>query len=290
MLHHVHTTLEVPATLAAALTAFAYARGWLQIRRRFPRALPARRLAAFMMGLLTVWIAAGSPLAALHHELLTVHMVQHILLMSVASPLMLIGAPALPLLYGIPWHTVRGGWGRLLRSRLVKTVRRLLGHPAICWLAPTVVLIGWHVPAAFELAVRSRWWHDIQAASFLASGILFWGPVIHSRPRRPTWPRWSIPLYLFAATLPCDALSAFLVFCDRVVYPSYLSTPRFFNISPLGDQECAGALMWVAVTLIYLVPAVAVTLQLLSPAQMRARVLMHELPSPPRDQPEAEVG
>src|SRR5262245_1225263 len=104
---HVHTTVEVPATLAAALTAFAYARGWLHIRRGFPSTIPARRLAAFMIGLLALWIAVASPLAALHHELLTVHMVQHILLMAVASPLLLIGAPALPLLYGIPWRSVR---------------------------------------------------------------------------------------------------------------------------------------------------------------------------------------
>jgi cytochrome c oxidase assembly factor CtaG len=81
---------------------------------------------------------------------------------------------------------------------------------------------------------------------------------------------WMLPLYLFAATLPCDALSAFLVFCDRVVYPSYLTVPRLVDMSPLRDQECAGALMWVAVTLIYIVPAVAITLELLSPLRTRA--------------------
>jgi cytochrome c oxidase assembly factor CtaG len=73
-------------------------------------------------------------------------------------------------------------------------------------------------------------------------------------------------LYLFFATLPCDALSAFLAFCDRVVYSSYLTAPRLFNISPLQDQECAGALMWVWATFVYLIPAVVITIQLLSPA------------------------
>jgi putative membrane protein len=76
-------------------------------------------------------------------------------------------------------------------------------------------------------------------------------------------------LYLFLATLPCDALSAFLTFCGRVVYPHYLSVHRLFNISPLGDQECAGALMWVWVTFVYLAPAVVVTIRMLSP-QRRA--------------------
>jgi cytochrome c oxidase assembly factor CtaG len=72
-------------------------------------------------------------------------------------------------------------------------------------------------------------------------------------------------LYLFAATLPCDALSGFLAFCDRVVYPSYISAPRVLALSPLEDQECAAALMWVAITIIFLVPAVLVTIRILSP-------------------------
>jgi cytochrome c oxidase assembly factor CtaG len=74
-------------------------------------------------------------------------------------------------------------------------------------------------------------------------------------------------LYLFGATLPCDALSAFLVFCDRVVYSSYLSAPRLFGWSALEDQQFAAALMWTSVTIIFLVPAVIVTIQLLSPVK-----------------------
>src|SRR5262249_19024383 len=136
----------------------------------------------------------------------------------------------------------------------------------------------------------SGWWHGVQAASFLATGILFWGPVINSRLRGARWPRWLIPLYLFTATFPCDALSAFLVFCDRVVYRSYLSAPRILNISPLRDRERPGALRWVAVTILYVVPAVLVTIQLLSPAPTRARVVMHQIPSRPFDEREAEVG
>jgi cytochrome c oxidase assembly factor CtaG len=73
-------------------------------------------------------------------------------------------------------------------------------------------------------------------------------------------------LYLFLATLPCDILSAFLVFSNRLVYPFYLSRPQLFSMAPLQDQECAGALMWVWVTFAYLIPAVAITVQILSPS------------------------
>jgi cytochrome c oxidase assembly factor CtaG len=71
-------------------------------------------------------------------------------------------------------------------------------------------------------------------------------------------------VYLFLATLPCDILSAFLAFCDRVVYTVYLSTPKHFAISVLEDQQCAGALMWTCVTIVYLSAAAILTTQLLS--------------------------
>jgi cytochrome c oxidase assembly factor CtaG len=214
-----------------------------------------RRLAAFALGLFVLWVALGSPLAALHHQLLSVHMVQHVLLMAIAPPLILIGAPLEPLLHAIPGSTIRPAWLR---------VRAVVMHPVVCWLAPVVALIAWHVPAVFTLALHGHGWHDVQAATFLATGLLFWSPVVRPSPSF-TWPRWSIPLYLFAATLPCDALSAFLVFCGRVVYPAHASGPGVFGLSPLRDQELAGCIMWVAVTLIYVVPAMAVTMRLLSP-------------------------
>src|SRR6266849_2739986 len=182
-----------------------------------------------------------------------------------------LGAPALPLQYGLPWRSARRAVQRLLRSPPARSLRRFLTRPLVCWLAPVAALIGWHVPAVFELGVRSRWWHDLQAASFLATGVLFWLPVVRWRAGVVSASPWLIPVYLFAATLPCDALSAFLVFCDRVVYPSYLSAPRLSSLAPLHDQEFAGALMWVSVTLIYLLPAVVITIELLSPPRTDAR-------------------
>jgi putative membrane protein len=83
-------------------------------------------------------------------------------------------------------------------------------------------------------------------------------------PSVPKWPRWSMLVYLFLATLPCDILSAFLTFCDRVVYMVYVSTPKHSVISALEDQQCAGALMWTCVTIVYLLAAAILTTRLLS--------------------------
>jgi len=215
--------------------------------------------------LVSLWAAAGSPLAALDDHLLTAHMVQHLLLMTVAAPLILVGAPAITLLQGLPQRLVRSPLGPFLRYPPVLGFGRILTHPVFCWLAATATVIGWHVPALFELAMGSARWHGFEQASFFAAGLLFWWPVVQPWPSLVRWPRWGVPLYLFLATLPCDALSAFLTFCGRVVYPQYMSTPHILDISPLGDQECAGALMWVWVTFVYLAPAVVVTVQMLSP-------------------------
>jgi putative membrane protein len=258
-----------PATRAAsvlALVALFYCRGWLRLRRNAPRnSISLLQLSAFLGGLLSVWVAVGSPLATLDDALLSIHMAQHLTLMVIAPPLILLGAPVLAFLHGLPRRVVRFTWGPLFRWRPLEWLAGVLTRPLVCWFAAMGALIAWHLPVVFELGLRSDLWHEAEHACFLATGILFWIPIIRPWPSVAKWPRGSIPLYLFFATLPCDALSAFLAFCDRVVYSSYLSAPRAFGISPLEDQQCAGALMWVCTTFIYLVPAVIVTIRILSP-------------------------
>jgi putative membrane protein len=141
-------------------------------------------------------------------------------------------------------------------------------NSVLCWLAGTIAVIGWHLPAAFQLGMRSHWVHHLEDVCFLLAGLLFWCPIVQSSPSATKSPRWSMALYFFLATLPCDILSAFLVFCGRPVYTNYLSTTQMFGLSPLLDQECAGALMWVWVTFAYLIPAVVITVQILSPSNM----------------------
>jgi putative membrane protein len=267
---HESWSLPVPVTVAVAFTALIYLRGWVRLRSLSPQSVPLWRLAAFMSGLVALWIPVGSPLEAFDHNLLTVHMVQHILLMAIAPPLILLGAPALPFMHAFPQRFVRGALISLLRWPLVRRLGRILTHPVFAWLAATAALMGWHVPAVFQLGLSSKPWHQAQEACFFATGLLFWWPVVQPWPSVARWPRWRMPLYLFFATLPCDALSGFLAFCDRVIYSSYLAAPRHFFISALQDQQCAAALMWVCATFIYLIPAVVITFQLLSPPTTHA--------------------
>jgi cytochrome c oxidase assembly factor CtaG len=215
-------------------------------------------------------MAVASPLAALDEQMLTVHMIQHLLLMTFAAPLILLGLPLKPFLHGLPQQFEQSIAAPLFHWPLLQRFSRVIGRPAFSWIAATATLVGWHVPAIFTLALRSGAWHLFEQATFLAAGLLFWWPVVQPWPNAPREPRWSILLYLFLATLPCDILSAFLVFSERVAYPVYLSASRQSGLSVLADQQCAGALMWTCITIVYLVPAAILSTRLLAPRDSRA--------------------
>jgi cytochrome c oxidase assembly factor CtaG len=255
-----------PPVLTALLAAvgLVYFRGWRSLARLRSGRFPAWRLAAFEGGLATVWIAAASPLDAFSSLLLTAHMAQHLLLMVVAPPLLLLGAPYVPLLRGLPRAFVREGLGPFLAWPAAKRFGRALTHPWSGLLVMAAAMWGWHVPAAYELALRSSVWHEVEHASFLAASTLFWWPVVRPWPSRPHWSEWTVPLYLLAADLQNTILAAVLVFSDRVIYPTYAAAPRLFGLTALEDQTLAGALMWVPGSLAFLLPAAAAAWRLLA--------------------------
>jgi len=255
---------SVLLTLILVFTALVYLRGWLHLHSMSLAVLAVWRAVSFWLGLLLIWVAVASPVAALDHELLTVHMVQHLLLMTLAPPLIWLGAPVMPLARGLPRHFVHAVVDRMFQWPPFERFGRVLTQPVFCWLAATAVLLGWHAPPVFALGLQSGAWHTLEQASFLATGLLFWWPVLQPSTNGSKGPGLAIILYLFLATLPCDILSGFLVFCERVVYPVYFSSLRPFGLSALEDQQCAGALMWICVTVVYLVAGSILTTRLLS--------------------------
>jgi cytochrome c oxidase assembly factor CtaG len=208
-----------------------------------------RGIAAVCAGVATVGIATGVSLDGFEQHPLSIHMVRHLLLSAVGAPLLLIGLPAVPM-------------RRIVPERVVGA----LGRPLRCWTIAMAVFVGWHIPALFALAHRSEGWLFFQHATFLASGILFWWPVVEPLPRRAPWPRWSMVLYLFLATLPCDGLSAFLAFSDRAVYSTAMgmAEPHHPAAWAIDDQQRAGAIMWMWVTLTYSIPAAVILTRMLA--------------------------
>jgi putative membrane protein len=284
---HVQMWPALAITIGLACTALVYLRGWLSLRGAFPTLIAGWRVAVFMTGLLAVWITVASPFAMLDHQSLTLHMVKHLLLMTIAAPLILVGAPAFPLACGLPKLFIRKR--SLIASIPKHRLKSIVTHPVFCWVAGTIAVIGWHLPAAFQLGMHSRGVHMFEDGSFLVAGLLFWWPILQSPAHEIPSPRWMMALYLFFAAIPCDILSAFLVFCNRLVYAFYLSKPQLVGISALEDQECAGALMWVWVTFAYLIPAVALTLQMLSPSNPQSGRMLEGVTTRSENDAEAEV-
>jgi putative membrane protein len=263
---HAHHAAAESLWISSALflVALVYLREWLRVAWLVPHGLKGWRACSCLVGLLLVWVGLGSPLSFLNHDLLTVHMVQHLLLMTLAPPLILLGTPV-KLLPQRPVQRLVERIARPLRWAPMRQLGRILLHPAVGWIGATATLVVWHIPAVFVLGLQSEMWHGIEQASFLATGLLFWWPVVEPSRNHLRWPEWSVLLYLFFATLPCDILSGFLVFCDRVVYPVYLSSPRRLGMTALEDQQCAGALMWTCVTVVYLIAGTIFAARLLSP-------------------------
>jgi len=237
MTSHIHHSASESFWVSTALivVAFVYLRNWVRARRQDYGSVEGWRAGSFLLGLLFAWIATASPLAALDHETLTAHMVQHLLLMTLAPPLILLGMPRKTSTHGLSQRFSQA-IRRPLRSKPMQQFASMVTHPALCWFAAAGTLVGWHIPSVFMLGLRSPMWHGAEQASFLTTGLLFWSPVVRPLQNSLKWPESSILLYLFLATLPCDILSGFLVFCDRAVYPVFLSSPRSFGLSALEDQ------------------------------------------------------
>jgi cytochrome c oxidase assembly factor CtaG len=252
--------------LLLAVVAIVYVRG----ARRLPAHVPGWRIAAFLGGLAMLLVAVASPLDAFAALLLQAHMVQHLLLTMVVPPLLLLGAPAMPLLRGLPPRVAREALGPFLAWPALARLGAWLVHPAVAWLLFVGVGWAWHVPAAYELALRSPGWHAVEHACFLGTALLFWWPVVQPWPSRPWWPRWAMLPYLVLADVQNTVLAAFLVFAERVVYPHYATAPRLGGLTALDDQVAAGAIMWVPGSVAFLLPAALILWRQLSPAPVTA--------------------
>src|SRR5262249_32271743 len=158
-------------------------------------------LAAFLGGLAVIYLALASPLEPFAALLLQVHMVQHLLLMMVAPPLLWLGVPLFPLLRGLP-RPVRVYWVAPLLSS--PPLRRLFGrstHPLTALPLFLAATWFWHLPAIYDLALRASGWHYLQHVCFLGAALLFWYPVVRPYPARPRWSSWLLFPYLILTDL-----------------------------------------------------------------------------------------
>jgi cytochrome c oxidase assembly factor CtaG len=255
-------TLPVPLTCSIVLSAVLYLVGWMRIRRTRPEQFPVWRLLCFEAGMTVLWGAIASPMDELADALLSAHMMEHLLIMSVVPPLVLLGAPVVPMLRGLPqWALfvvrplLRAGWLRRAFSFLLR--------PVPAWLLMNLTYLGWHIPGAYDLALENETWHDIEHLCFLLTSLLFWNCLIRPWPSRQKYFGWMLLPYLVSADLVNTTICASLAFCGRPVYEYYIKNPNPFGVSLLEDQVLGAMAMWVLGSIAFLGPAMWITIRLL---------------------------
>jgi len=216
---------------------------------------PRRRAVCFYSGLLVTYLALQSPIHAYSHRLFSVHMVQHILLMMVAAPLLVLGTPIV--------LTLRACSPSIRKRFLLPVVRgrgaALLSNPLVSWSAFTVVLWASHFTNLYEDALGSEGVHGIEHVLYLFSAVLFWRPVIALEPGPSRISHPGRILYLFLAMPQMAFLGLAIYNSDTVLYPHYLTTAGALGTTALADQHLAGVLMWTT-SMVLLLPALGYVL------------------------------
>jgi putative membrane protein len=222
--------------------------------RRYSRAAQAREpwhQVAFALGLVTIVLALESPLDGYADQLFWAHMIQHVLLLTVAPPLILLGRPWPRMWLGLSLRT-RASIGRTLaRARWTAPIRAL-ARPLPAWALFNVTFLGWHIPGAYDLTLRSQTVHDLEHAMFFFSGLLFWAHVIEPGPLRGRldWP--ARIAYVVGAMVIGWGLAITLVMVPHPIYTHYAAlVHRPGGISALTDQQLAAGIMWVPGSLAY---------------------------------------
>jgi len=235
----IHVSVLVGTVYLA--TAYLLAVGTARKKYGWSReAVPLWRKTSYLGAVALIFFALNGPLHTLSDQyLFSAHMVQHMLLMLVMPPFLILGLP--------PW---------LIRKALerpgVKRAARTLTHPVVAYLAYNVTFIGWHVPQMYNWALVSHDLHIVQHLMFMSVAVMMWWPVVNPVPeleRIPTGPL--LMMYIFAFGVPSTILSAFITLSDSVFYPWYAVAPRVSSLSPLEDQRLGGLIMWIPGMLIF---------------------------------------
>lgn len=226
-------SFEPGVLLGLTALAVAYGVGLQRVRPRTiwdENVIAPREVLAFASGMLLLVVALVSPLDTLSDAMFSAHMVQHVLLLYVVPPLLLIGTPAWLIRPALKWPGVK--------RALVFLTSPI---PAIALF--NVLLVFWHLPGFWDAALVDDAVHALEHVGFLGAGIVAWWPIFSPLPEVP---RLSYPgqmLYLFVQSLVPAVIGAFVTFSSVVVYPLYAYTPKILGLTPLVDQQIAGLLM-----------------------------------------------
>lgn len=245
-------SFELSVVIGIVLAAFLYWRGVLySVRAGLGRSLRWWHYAAFAGGLIMVILALESPIDTWADTYLWAHMLQHMLLIFGAAPLLLFGAPIWPIWRAVPLVARRSSLRWLMQHRHMRRLVFGLSHtittPRVIWAVFVGDFIVWHFPQLYDLALRYQLVHDLEHLCFLVTALLFWAQAIPSLPLKPHLSYVEQALYTFSAALAMSLVAMVFIFDPVPIYGYYATLSRPAGTIPLMvDQTVAGALMNVA--------------------------------------------
>ncbi len=263
-----------PALLWVLTAATLY---WLGGREssRTRRAGDLWRSAAFVGGLAAVMLALDSPIDSLADQLFWVHMIQHVLLIAVAPPLLVLARPWNRMWRGIPVEYRRAAIREFVRNPRLAWLRRaasLAATGVVSWLIFNVNFVAWHLPFLYDAALRSPPIHALEHLTFFASALLLWTRVIYSPPWRSPLSEPGKIAYLTSTLVVGWMLAIVLALATSPLYSPYAdAASRPGHISALTDQQFAAGVMWVPGSISYMIAIVLIAYRLLAPNDLRTR-------------------
>ncbi len=260
---------EVIFTLGALF--LIYLVGWLRLRRLGATHLAGGwQLLSYTLGMFFLITALLSAIDALQSLLFSVHMIQHLLLIMVAAPLILLGNPFPIGLHAFPRAQRRAFVLVLGSDAPLRRLLRTLATPVVTFFFFVATFWLWHDPDAYNLALKNDFIHDTEHISFFITALLFWWHIIAAPPR--IFPRlgygWRLAL-LIAGLVQNEILSIAIAFASTPWYTYYTRVPRLWGLSPLQDQRLGGAIMWVPGGMMYLVAIVALLARFLGEEEQK---------------------
>lgn len=260
---NVELVLQAVFATGLAAAAVLYGTGVRRLWRRAGRGhgVSGWRVGAGAAAVLILIVALLSPLDALADDLFSAHMVQHLLLLLIAPPLLVAAAPEYVGLWGlsVPARQRLTRWWRH-SPRARSAVSRAL-RPGPVWAANVAILWFWHLPTAYDAAVRHQVVHALEHASFLIAAFFFWWLLFRHGARRRQMDRGVGLVYVFTAGLQCSALGALLALAGSPWYAVHAHTTAAWGLTPLEDQQIAGLIMWIPAGLVYLLVAAVLFVQ-----------------------------
>lgn len=234
-----------PAVIACLVApASVYAAGVRRMTReqRVPSAGASRAL-AFCAGIGLLVVALLSPLDAWAERSFAAHMAQHLILMMIAPPLLVLGRPIVTALWALPGGSRRAVAAWWNDDILARPAADFILGPMFAWVAASAALWFWHLPVPYAYAYDDAWAHALEHLAFFFGGVLFWRVVIgHSQSRRLSL--GATMLFVATFAMHSGMLGALLIFGPRVFYAVHAIAPPWSPFNPLEDQQLAGILMW----------------------------------------------